>query len=373
MSNSTLPRILWIEDQPEENDGFTRECKIEGFNLENARTSEEGIAKLRNNPDGYAGVILDALGYKESTEEALKTSGLHHALREIRALVPDIPKLVFTGQERFVGNDDFKEDLGIPVFYKQEDNEPLFEELRRQINERPNSELRRRYPDICALCNDEFLPAAKWSETLFPALKEAHDGTHNPDRFNGLRKVLEAALKSLCSSGLLPECFNEGDQVNLKYCELLLGGRSVTPHNQETLHFFPSSTLLDETDQTRLQLLKILTSEESHENELHRTVADLSCAVFTLVSLLPALRALSQSEPKWKTIDFFQPPYEIPGQMKPNQKGVHFQSFIGKYGRLNLSPAFIASNSLQPEDKIWVNCRAGENGYHEPIDVRPMD
>lgn len=370
MSNSTLPRILWIEDQPEENDGFTRECKIEGFNLENARTSEEGIAKLRNNPDGYAGVILDALGYKESTEEALKTSGLHHALREIRALVPDIPKLVFTGQERFVGNDDFKEDLGIPVFYKQDDNDALFDNLREQIANRPDAELRRRYPEVCSLCDDEFLPASKWSETLFPALKEAHEGTHNPDRFTGLRKVLEAALKSLCSNGILPECFDDGGQVNLKYCELLLCGRSVTPHNQETLHFFPSSKLLDETDQSRLQLLKILTSEESHENQLHRTVADLSCAVFTLVSLLPALKALSQAEPKWTTIDLSGASYEIPGKIHNN--GRFFTPSIKITSHVKIDE-LICTNSLQPHDKIWVKCRAGKNGYHDPIAVRPFD
>ena len=270
--------------------------------------------------------------------------------------------------EKFI--EDFEEAVAIPVFHKTQDNDPLFDELRKQIEIRPDAELRRRYPDICNLCDGDFLPATKWSETLYPAIKEAHEGSLNPDRFNGLRKVLEAALKSLASNGILPECFDEAGQINLKYCELLLNGRSVTPHRQDTIHYYPSAALLDDTDQARIQLLKILTSEESHENQHHRTVADLSCAVFTLISLLPSLKELSQKEPTWKLIDFNQHEYEIPGKIAPN--GRNFFSALGKKVRLEIPPQMMAANSLQPHDQIWVVCRNYQNRTHEVIDTRPL-
>ncbi|MDA7890257.1 hypothetical protein N9A78_03505 [Akkermansiaceae bacterium] len=372
MPTPTLLKILWIEDQPEENAAFVRDCAMEGYELVNARTAEKGIELLKDTPESFAGIILDALGYKKDTNEAIKTAGLHHALREIHSILPDIPKVVFTGQEKFVDDDDFQENIDLPVFYKHADNEPLYEKLNELIDARPNAELRRRYPAICNLCDDEFLPAQKWSETLFPALQETHEGTHNLDRFNGLRKVLEAALKSLCANGILPAFFDEGDKVNLTHCERFLSGCSVTPHdqNQHILHYYSYSALLDDTDSARLKLLKILCSEESHENQLHRTIADLSCAVFTLISLLPALKAISQSEAKWATTDFSQPTYEIPGQI--NKNGRFFNSVIKIKGQLRIED-HIRALSLQPKDKIWVKCRAGEKGFHEPIDVRPMD
>ena len=299
-------------------------------------------------------------------------SGLFHALREIHAIAPDFPRLIFTGQETLVDNDDYQGKVDVPIFYKYADSDPLYTELRKQIDARPDAELRRRYPDICNLCDGEFLPSSKWSETLFPALKEAHEGTHNPSRFNDLRKVLEAALKSLCANVILPESFDEGGQVNLKYCELFLKGYSVTPHQQYVLHYLPATPLLDITDQARIQLLKIITSEESHENQHHRSVADLSCAIFTLVSLLPSLKALSQTTPNWTPLDFSQAEYEIPGRIHDNRRFLSFKPLVKIRGPIRMDD-LIRNNSLQPEDKIWVKCRTDAQGYHQPLDVRPMN
>jgi hypothetical protein len=373
MTQTPLLKVLWIEDQPEENAGFELECKIKGFKLVNARNAEDGIDLLKKNPESFAAIILDALGHKKTSLEGLGTSGLHHSLREIRAILPDIPKLIFTGQKEFIGNNDFQENVDVPVFQKLSKNDKLFTELRKQIEGRPDAELRRRYPDICNLCDDEFLPAEKWSETLFPALKEAHEGIHNPDRFAGLRKTLDAALRNLATNGITPLFVDRHDSIIQEHYLRFLSGSSVKALSQDTIHFIPRAALLDETDKARIKLVKILTSSELHDHNLHRTVADLSCAVFTLVSLLPSLKALLKQTPEWKLIDFSQAEYEIPGQIKPNRKGVHFQSFIGKDGKIILSQDFIAKNSLQPEDLIWVKCRYHERDYHEAIDVRPMD
>ncbi|MDC0313286.1 hypothetical protein OAL40_00430 [bacterium] len=373
MSERKLIKILWIEDQPEENASFSRDCAMEGFDLLNVRTADKGIELLKENPESFGGVILDALGYKETTDEAVKTAGLHHALREIRAISPDIPKVVFTGQEKFVDDDDFQEIIDVPVFYKHADNQPLYVELSRQIRDRPNAEIRRRYGDICDLCDDDFLPKNKWSETLLPALIEVKNGNNNPDRFNGLRKVFEAVLKSLCSNEILPEVFNEG-RLNFGYCLRFMLGLSVTPHKQQILHYYPNAPLIGDTDQAKYQLVHVLLSVESHHqdaDDARQSSSDLPCAVYTLLSLLPSLKKLFRTAPNWKTIDTSLPSYEIPGTVIKKGKFFELSPLINIKGTIRMG--YLADERrLDKGDKVWVTCHTDENGYHEPTDCRAM-
>ena len=58
-ASETVRNVLWVDDQPEHNQGEIAALNGRGFSVTTKRSTDEGIAELKSNPDRYSLVISD--------------------------------------------------------------------------------------------------------------------------------------------------------------------------------------------------------------------------------------------------------------------------------------------------------------------------
>lgn len=230
---TTRYKIIWIDDQYDEQESFIDQADREGFDIVPFKTSRDGMSFLRENLHDVDAVILDAKVFTESTADTATERGLLASLTKIASLSgqnngKEIPHVIFTGQPDLCDDADFAEKMnGIPVFSKNKSNASLFEKLRELIGDSLGALLRNRYPEAYAACGPDYLGNDCW-RLLFPILSSIHSGSPlQSDSYNDLRKVLESAFRLLHAKGVIHERLIERGTVNLQGSSLFLSGREA--------------------------------------------------------------------------------------------------------------------------------------------------
>jgi hypothetical protein len=224
-------KIIWIDDQFDEQESFIDQAERDGLNLIPFKTSREGMDYLHDNLLDVDAVILDAKVFKDRDTELASTKGLRASLDELARIsgqnkLRDIPHVIFTGQPDLFGNSAF-EDLvdGVPIFSKLQPNEYLFQKLRELIGESESATIRNRYPLAYLAC--EWMAGNSW-RLLFPILNSMETGAELvTDPYNDLRKVLEYAFRKLYDVGILHERLIDNGMVNIQGSSLFLAGMEV--------------------------------------------------------------------------------------------------------------------------------------------------
>lgn len=224
----TQYKIIWIDDQHDEQESFIDQADRDGFNLIPFKTSREGMDYLRENLLDVDAVILDAKVFKESNTELASTKGLKSSLDELAKISGQnklryIPHVIFTGQPDLFGNSAFEDIVdGVTIFSKLQPNEFLFQKLRELIGNSESSTIRNRYPLAYSAC--EWMDGISW-RLLYPILNSMGSGAElDTDPYNDLRKVLEYAFRKLHEVGIIHERLIEDGQVNLWGSCAYLGG-----------------------------------------------------------------------------------------------------------------------------------------------------
>jgi hypothetical protein len=232
----TLYKIIWIDDQYDEQASFIDQAEREGFDIVPFRTSREGMSFLRDNLHDVDALILDAKVFTESTADTASERGLIASLTKIASLSgqnngKEIPHVIFTGQPDLCDDDAFAEKMnGIPVFSKNKSNAPLFEKLRELIGESISATLRNRYTEGYAAC--EWLERDCW-RMLFPILDSMRSGVKlMSDPYNDLRKVVEIAFRKLHDAKIIHERLIENGNVILQGCSIFLAGMDANLRKQ---------------------------------------------------------------------------------------------------------------------------------------------
>jgi hypothetical protein len=226
-------KIIWIDDQYDEQESFCDQADRKGFDIIPFKTSREGMDYLRENLHDVDAVILDAKVFTESIADTASERGLMASLTKIASLSgqnngKEIPHVIFTGQPDLCDDDDFAEKMnGIPVFSKNKSNETLFEKLRELIGDSLGATLRNRYPEAYRACGPDYLDRDCW-RLLFPILSSIHSGASlHSNPYNDLRKVVELVFRLLYAKGVIHMRLIENDIVNIQGSSLFLSGKEV--------------------------------------------------------------------------------------------------------------------------------------------------
>jgi hypothetical protein len=221
-------KIIWIDDQFDEQESFIDQAEREGFEIAPFKTSKEGMSFLGETLHDVDAVILDAKVFTESVADTPTERGLLASLTKIASLSGqnngrEIPHVIFTGQADLCDDEEFAEKMnGIPVFSKSRSNDALFGKLRELIGDSHGATLRNRYPAAYAAC--EWMEGDCW-RILFPILQSLRSGVGlMSDPYNDLRKVLEISFRKLHEVGIIHERLIENGIVNLQGSSLFLAG-----------------------------------------------------------------------------------------------------------------------------------------------------
>jgi hypothetical protein len=221
-------KIIWIDDQHDEQESFIDQAEREGFRLIPFKTSREGMEYLRDNLLFVDAVILDAKVFKESNTELASTKGLRSSLDELAKIsgqnkLREIPHVIFTGQPDLFGNSAFEDMVdGVPIFSKLQSNERLFQKLRELIGESASASIRNRYPLAYSACG--WIAGNSW-HLLYPILNSMETGVELiTDPYNDLRKVTELAFRKLHEARIIHEQLIENGEVNLVGSSCFLAG-----------------------------------------------------------------------------------------------------------------------------------------------------
>lgn len=221
-------KILWIDDQYDDQKGFITEAELSDIELICFKTSKAGMTELENNVHRYDGVLLDAKVYKDSENEAPRLSGLMASISKINQLknTKVFPYFVFTGQPDLKTDETFEDMLnGQQSYYKGDDNEQLFNDIKKAADELPQTKIKHKYARVFEICTEDYIGEKAATELL--DILEAVEGNksiRDDLYFNRLRHILEYLFRAANRKGLLHDKCIANGEVNLSSSSLFLAG-----------------------------------------------------------------------------------------------------------------------------------------------------
>lgn len=229
MTNKVRPiSVLLIDDKKDYCEALRGSARLEQILVQFATNLEDGIEKLRSEKK-IEFVILDGKCFVDADQE---TSGStsdnipHRAKSQIDEINRE--------QNREVGycvNTGFVDDLkksfdGIfTVFEKNSDSTPLFDFIKRFVEDSERRKLKRIYKDAFEVFEKEILPNSQ-EEKLISLVKRLQSKTYEQEGFNVGRGILEEIFKTLIHNyDCIPkECLKSDETLNLQSCSIFMGG-----------------------------------------------------------------------------------------------------------------------------------------------------
>ena len=262
-------KVLWIDDNPKDQDGFEDFAYVNGIELIHFKTSREGREELERNVEKYDAVILDGLVFDESTEEVPAVTGMQNSIHKLKELKTRkaIPYFVFTGH---LGDDKYgvvREMLANEtIFYKAKDNQKLIDAIKEAANQQELTQLKHKYPNAFALCEDDYLGAKQFDRVLqlVKDIETPENIANTQGAIVEMRKVLEAIFSKLNTIGLIPDEIQNNPGAINGASSFLAGNNKDYQYNEELIH----PVIAEKTH----HLLK-LTQDAAH-NEGHSLRAD---------------------------------------------------------------------------------------------------
>ncbi|MDG4950741.1 hypothetical protein NLM59_07375 [Weeksellaceae bacterium KMM 9724] len=213
-------RVLWFDDEFNTKGINTIDNANEEYiELIGVSNAEVGIEMLLNSWSSFDAILLDGLFFvKDSENESVTDQAfgkVAKAISDLKAKGILIPWFVFSGQPNFVkSKNNFQalfedEHFGKRTYDKNsdEDQADLWRDIKEACDKRVLTKLKLKYPNVFALCNNEYLGEKEYDRILqFIKDIEAPQDIYNPsDSVNPMRKVLEAIFKKLNELGLIPD------------------------------------------------------------------------------------------------------------------------------------------------------------------------
>lgn len=222
--------VLWIDDKPEEQDGFIEDAYLEGIIITNFTTSKVGREELMKNSNEYDAIILDALGYDESEDEREALTGLQKSIKVINSLDKKIPYFIFSA---YMEKDEYKltkEMLGDEViFAKGTDNQKLFSDIKESADKQPETQIKHEFSSLFNALKEYNSERKNTFLYLIKEMKKGGSALDDKLYFTQIRIVLEEMFRKANEFGLLHDKCIIGDskKVNLTESSLFLAGGST--------------------------------------------------------------------------------------------------------------------------------------------------
>jgi len=234
-------KVMWIDDNPKDQGGFEDFAFVNDINLIHFTTSKEGREELDKRIEQYDAVILDGLVFDEDTSEVPALKGLQNSilkLKELKSRRP-IPYFIFTGHLGDNKYDAIRDMLsGEMIFYKPKDNQKLIESIKAAADTQEITQLKHKYPNAFALCEDNFLGNKQFDKILqlIKDVETPENITNQQDELLRIRKILEALFEKLHKIGFIPDEIQNGKGAINGASIFLASGNKSYNYNKELIH-----------------------------------------------------------------------------------------------------------------------------------------
>jgi len=223
-------KVLWIDDEHEKNPNFQVLCEMRGIELEVRDNSEDGIRELKKRDLKYDAVILDAK-VKTHKDSASNLRGLTASRDFLNRLNGDqfIPYFIYTGQTDYMKQETFEESYG-DYYVKVDDDEHLIQDIIIAVTDRPQTLLKRQFPDAFKLFENKFIDPSYEKHLIRILKKLQYKDIEFEDElyFNQLRQILEEAFRRAAEAGILHEkCISDKNSVILRLSSRFMSGLDV--------------------------------------------------------------------------------------------------------------------------------------------------
>lgn len=213
-------KVLWIDDQWQEQDAFIERCEVlHDIEVVPCRFAIEGMKLFEHSLDEWSGVILDAKVLYESDAEVAKTKGLQYSIGKINELKHkrDVPYYILTGQPDLKNSELFAETYG-SYYEKALDEDRLIADIIKNADQLLDTQIIHKYKDVFDIWperRNEILGILRVLELL---------DTRNAACLNEIRKMIEDVMTRLNDAGILLGMWNG---TNLSECSRHIGKLSV--------------------------------------------------------------------------------------------------------------------------------------------------
>lgn len=234
-------KVIWIDDNPEDNEALFDKAIINEIDLVHFYTSKEGMEELERNIELYDAVILDGLVFKDSRDEKASLEGLQNSISKLNELKNKrlVPYFIYSG---YLGSDKYdavRELLSADKIYKKPgDSNLLFKDILLAINEQEITQLKHKYTNAFELCSEEYLGEKEFDRLLqiVKDIENPEDISNPQDALLPMRKFLEALFKKLHSIGLVPDEIQNAQGAISGASNFLAGNNKGYQYNDELIH-----------------------------------------------------------------------------------------------------------------------------------------
>lgn len=242
-------KVLLIDDQHLDNSlvGFKKLAALEGIDIVSVPYHSEGMELLKKDVFfEFQAVILDATGFKDEQQKLLRevnNTGLRYSLMQLSLLAPThlVPWFIYTGAPRNIDNFEFEEEISLyqkdikfgrpnKVYYtKTIDEDELFQDIRKSIEQSDILKLMYKYRDVCHASTALFNDNQDVNDKILSMIKniESDDiGNLSQDSYTSIRKIIEKLFRALGQMMIIDPilCVNS---LNLNGCSRLLSNNNI--------------------------------------------------------------------------------------------------------------------------------------------------
>lgn len=306
-------QVLWIDDEPEKQDGFLESAFLNGLDINYYKTSKLGQEELISNVEQYDAVILDAMGYNKSEDEKAALTGLFNTIKVINSLSErkKIPYFIFSGYIDQDAHASAREMLADEkIFLKSKDNKALFAAIKEEADMQIDTQIRHKYQRVFDVCTEKYIGENAGTDLLKLLLNVDNSNTEN--QFNTLRKIVEDIFIAFNKFQLLPNEFIT-PSVSLNESSKFLSGKNHKGElfTEKEYHHNEETHIPEQVSAILWNILNI-TQDGSHRANIDAHVKSLNTSylfqsvLYQLLDVIVWFKIHIDSNPKtenWSKID----------------------------------------------------------------------
>lgn len=240
-------KVLWIDDKYDTLEGILESAEDNDIELIGFKSAEEALKELKKHEisEIYDAVVLDGLFYVNSIDKGIpsRDTAFIKVASELKVLKEKgfiLPWFILSGQTSFTLDDNSSvEGLADEnyakgrVFEKNKDEDVLWIELKKAVEEIPLYRLKQEYRQVFEVCSEKYIGSESKKHLLqiLASIKKPNEVFDDELYFTQIRIILELVFRKANKLGFLHDhCIFNG-KVNLSESSLFLAGKETAHLN----------------------------------------------------------------------------------------------------------------------------------------------
>lgn len=214
--------LLWIDDEFENNQEFIELAYEDDIQVFGYKTAASGVEEFKSNSEKYDAVVLDAMGYKDDSNEATSLSGIHYAIKELAKFeyIKNIPTFIYSGWHGETKDSSAKSSLdGYKIFGKGKDEEALINEIKSKCKNLSSYRMKQKFSKQLAICESFQSMPSTFNLLLELLVFLDSDVVYERANWNKLRIVLENSLNYLINNKVIPKELDSNRNAQLRFLQ----------------------------------------------------------------------------------------------------------------------------------------------------------